>query len=46
MKHQRFQTVRTHLICGKCSNKWYTKGYLVKETCPKCKHEDKIENIL
>ena len=46
MKHQRFQTIRTYILCGKCKHKWYTKGYFVKEKCPKCNHEDTTKNNL
>jgi len=46
MKHTRFTTILTYILCGKCKNKWFTKGYFVNEICPKCKHEDTTGNSL
>ena len=46
MKHKRLTTILTYLLCGKCNHKWSTKGYFVKNTCPKCKHEDTTNNSL
>jgi|DEB0MinimDraft_6_1074348.scaffolds.fasta_scaffold03144_14 uncharacterized CHY-type Zn-finger protein len=46
MKHKRFTTILTYILCGKCSHKWFTKGYFDKNTCPKCKHEDTTMNSL
>jgi uncharacterized CHY-type Zn-finger protein len=46
MKHTRFTTTRTYILCGKCKNKWSSEGYFVKNTCPVCKHEDITINSL